>query len=248
MPEGPQMVLLKEQLDHLIGQQLVKATGNAPDIPFDIIEGQSLTAIKTFGKELLFCFQHFTIRIHLMLFGKYAIDGVLNRLLRLGLAFEYAEINFYACECKFIQAPLDEVYDWSTDVMHVSFDPAKALKKLRSKPKQLICEALLDQNILAGVGNKIKNEVLFRRRVHPESVVSEIPESELKGLIHECVKLSFEYLDWKREETDNEHWEVYKKKECRRDRVPLRKEKIGKSGRSCYFCDRCQVLYVPDNI
>lgn len=241
------MVLLKEQAEHFIGQHVLKAEGNANNIPFDIMKDQELTDIKIFGKEILFCFPHFTVRIHLMLFGKYKIDGQLNQALRLGLEFENGAINFYACECRFITEPLNKVYDWSTDVMHGSFNPDKALEKLCSKPDRLICEALLDQHILAGVGNKIKNEVLFRRQVHPESLVGEIPETVMKKLVDECVKLSFEYLEWKREETENEHWEIYKKKECPRDYIPILKEKIGKSGRSCYFCDKCQKLYLPDN-
>ncbi|HKG70158.1 MAG TPA: hypothetical protein VKA92_14895, partial [Segetibacter sp.] len=93
-----------------------------------------------------------------------------------------------------------------------------------------------------------KNEVLFRRQVHPESLVGHILETELKKLIDECVALSFEYLEWKREGTDNEHWEVYKKKECPRDHLPILKEKIGKSARSCYFCDKCQRLYLHHNM
>lgn len=248
MPEGPQMVFLKEQVAHFIDQVVVKVNGNATDIPVEAIEGRKLLDIKTFGKELLFCFPDLAIRIHLMLFGKYAIDEELNRLLRLGLQFENGDINFYACECRFIKEPLDNVYDWSADVMHPTFSVAKALKKLLEKPKQRICEALLDQHILAGVGNKIKNEVLFRRRIHPESLVAQIPVNELKKLITECVKLSFEYLDWKREETDSDQWEVYKRKECPRDHIPILKQKIGKSGRSCYFCDKCQLLYVPDDL
>jgi len=248
MPEGPQMVFLKEQLHYFIGQSILKAEGNAKNIPYEEIKEQELTDIKTFGKEIFFCFKDFTIRIHLMLFGKYAIDSELDRLLRLRLEFDNGVINFYAAECRFIREPLEKLYDFSSDVMNGSFNQLKALEKLKSKPKQLICEAFLDQNILAGVGNKIKNEVLFRRQVHPESIVSEIPENELQKLIEECVKLSFEYLDWKREGSDNEHWEVYKKKECPRDYIPLLKQKIGKSGRSCYFCDKCQKLYLGENI
>ncbi|HEX8356606.1 MAG TPA: endonuclease [Segetibacter sp.] len=248
MPEGPQMVLLKEQVEHFTGQMVTKASGSAGNIPFDSIEGKRLADIKTFGKEIIFCFPDFAVRIHLMLFGKYAIDDELKRVLRLGLEFEGGVINFYACECRFIEEPLDTVYDWSIDVLNPVFNRANALEKLRNKPRQLICEALLDQHIVAGVGNKIKNEVLFRKHVHPESVVGEIDENVLKKLIEECVKFSFEYLGWKREGVDNEHWEVYKKKECPRDNIPLMIGKIGKSGRTCYFCDRCQKLYISNQL
>jgi endonuclease-8 len=248
MPEGPQMVYLKEQIQHLIGQELLQASGNAKDIPFGKITGKKLTGIETFGKEILLRFGESTVRIHLMLFGKVAIDSELDRALRLGLEFENGRVNYYACECKFISVPLAEVYDWTTDVMNPAFEPGKALEKLQNKPRELICEALLDQHILAGVGNKIKNEVLFRTYVHPESPVGEIPDDILRKLVAECVKLSAEYLEWKREGIENEHWLVYKKEECRRDHIPLRKEKIGRSKRTCYFCDRCQTLYLPSNM
>ena len=246
MPEGPQMVVIKEEVEHFIGQRLLSAEGNAQEIPFERIKGNELIDVKTFGKELLFCFKDFTIRIHLMLFGKYAIDSKLNRVLRLGFVFEGGYINFYACECRFIEVPLDGVYDWTIDVMNKKFNGAVAVEKLLNKPKQIICEALLDQNILAGVGNKLKNESLFRRQVHPESIVGEIPKNVLKGLVDECVKLSFEYLEAKHVGSDNELWQVYKRKECVRDHIPIRKEKIGKSGRTCYYCDKCQKLYLSD--
>lgn len=177
------MVFLKDQLEHFIDHVVVNAKGNAEDIPFDLIKGKKLTAIKTFGKELLFCFENFTVRVHLMLFGKCAIDVELNRILRLGFEFDNGDLNFYAAECKFIQEPLDSVYDWTIDVMSSSFNAMKALEKLQSKPLQLVCEALLDQHVLAGVGNKIKNESLFRRQVHPESLVGEIPKKVLQKLI-----------------------------------------------------------------
>jgi endonuclease-8 len=246
MPEGPQMVFLKEQLDHFVDQVVLKAEGNANGIPFNLIKGKALIEIRTFGKELLLCFNGFTLRIHLMLFGKYAIDNSLNRELRLGLVFENGEINFYACECRFISEPLDKVYNWKSDVLHPAFNRAEAMQKLAAIPMQLICEALLIQDIFAGVGNKIKNEVLFRRRIHPESLVGKIPYEELEKLVDECVNLSREYLEWKREGVDDENWQVYKKKECLRDNIPLTKQKIGKSKRSCYFCDKCQHLYLSE--
>lgn len=246
MPEGPQIVFLKEQAEQFVGQLVINAEGSAKDIPLDRIKGQVLTDIRTFGKEILFCFPDVIIRVHLMLFGKYTLNGEMNRELRLGLAFEAGEMNFYACDVRQIRGPLEKVYDWSTDVLHHSFDSNKALKKLTSKPERLICEALLDQNILAGAGNINKNEVLFQRQIHPQSLVGAIPETELKHLIKACVRLSNMYLDWIREGTDNAHWQVYRKNECLRDKIPLLKEKIGKPARSCYFCEKCQKLYLPD--
>ncbi|KAA3438360.1 DNA-formamidopyrimidine glycosylase family protein [Rufibacter hautae] len=245
MPEGPQMVFVKEQTEQFIGQVVLEVKGKTRNIPFDLVKGQELTQIKTFGKEILFCFQENVVRVHLMFFGKYAINGEVNRPLELGLSFEDGDLNFYACDCRYLQEPLERMYDWSTDVLSESFDQEKALQKLMRQPTQLICDALLDQNILAGVGNGIKNEVLFRARLHPESQVDHIPEAILRSIIQECVTQSFRYLDSKREGTVKEHWLVYQQKECPRDHLPLRKEKIGKGQRSGYFCEKCQVLFHP---
>ncbi|RDC62477.1 endonuclease [Adhaeribacter pallidiroseus] len=243
MPEGPRIAFLKEQLDQFVGQPVVEAQGTAKNIPFPLLPEQTLTEIKTFGKELLLCFPDFALRIHLLFFGKYALNAELNRELQLGLTFESGTINFYACDCRYISEPLEQLYDWTTDVLHPSFDPDKALQKLLRQPKQLICDAILEQSIVAGVGNGIKNEALFRCHLHPASVVGEIPEPILKNLVRACVTFSQEYLSWKQENTPTKNWQVYQRNTCPRDLVPLRKEKLGKTKRSCYFCEKCQELY-----
>ena len=239
------MVFLKELTSQFVNQPVLKAEGSAAGIPFDEVAGRVLTAVETFGKELLFCFPGFALRVHLMLFGKYVLNGELDRELVLGLAFPGGFLNFYACRCSLLREPLAGLYDWRTDVMHPSFDADGAVAKLAARPERLVCEALLDQHVLAGVGNGIKNESLFLSRVHPLSLVGAVPRAVLKRLVLTCVRFSFEYLRWKREGA-GEPWQVYRQKACPRDHIPLRAEKLGKSGRSCYYCYKCPQLYLPD--
>ena len=59
--------------------------------------------------------------------------------------------------------------------MAESWNATLARKKLRASPEALVCDALLDQTIFAGVGNVIKNEILFRIRLHPLSTVGAFP-------------------------------------------------------------------------
>jgi endonuclease-8 len=245
MPEGPQVVFLKERLAPFVNQPVLQAEGRAAGIPFGEVTGHVLTAVETFGKELLFCFPGFALRVHLMLFGKYALNGELNRELTLGLTFPGGSIRFYACGCRLLRGPLTGLYDWRTDVLHPSFDPGGAVAKLAARPERPICEGLLDQNILAGVGNGIKNESLFLSRVHPQSPAGAVPRDVLQRLVLACVGFSSEYLRWKREGA-GESWRVYRQKACPRDHIPLRAEKLGPSGRSCYYCEKCQQLYLPD--
>ncbi len=51
----------------------------------------------------------------------------------------------------------------------------------------MICDALLDQTIFSGLGNIIKNEVLFRTRTHPESKTGAVPLKQWKAIIKESV-------------------------------------------------------------
>ena len=42
--------------------------------------------------------------------------------------------------------------------MGYEWDPAAARRKLRARPDAVVCDALLDQDVFAGVGTIIKNE------------------------------------------------------------------------------------------
>jgi endonuclease-8 len=75
------------------------------------------------------------------------------------------------CSVQQIKDPLDLIYEWDADVMNSAWDPQKTLNKLTKYRKLMVCDSLLDQSICAGVGNIIKNEVLFRIRLHPESLI-----------------------------------------------------------------------------
>jgi len=127
--------------------------------------------------------------------------------------------------------------------MSESWDARKAIDKLLSKPKTLVCDALLDQNIFAGSGNIIKNEVLFRIKVHPKSTIAALPKNKLEELVTAAVNYSFDFLEWKKEFTLKKHWLAHTKKVCTRDQSTLSKEYLGKTNRRSYFCNVCQVLY-----
>src|SRR5690349_6260401 len=162
MPEGPSIVILKEEVQAFKGKKVILASGNTK-IEKERMNGQKIIDFKSWGKHFLICFKGFTLRVHFMLFGSYRINERKVTPPRLTLEFaDGTELNFYACSVKFIDEPLDEVYDWSVDVMSDSWDPKNAKKKLKAAPGMLACDALLDQNIFAGSGNIIKNEVLFR--------------------------------------------------------------------------------------
>jgi len=244
MPEGPSIVILREAVHSFTGKKVISAKGNTKNIDFTQLEGTKIIAFKSWGKHFLIRFPKFTIRIHLLLFGTYRINERKDSPARLSLTFAKGEeLNFYTCSVTRIDQPLDEVYDWSADVMNEQWDSKSALSKLKKQPAALICDALLDQHIFAGVGNIIKNEVLFRTHIHPESKAGKIPLAKLKQLVNETVIYSFQFLEWKKEFTLKKHWLAHTKKICPRDHIPFKKSYSGITRRRSFYCEVCQKLY-----
>ena len=112
----------------------------------------------------------------------------------------------------------------------------------------MVCDALLDQQIFSGVGNIIKNEVLYRIRLHPETLAGNVPPRKLTELIKEARNYSFDFLRWKREYTLKKHWLAHTKKICRRCNLPIIKKYCGVTQRRTFFCSNCQVLYAASTV
>lgn len=243
MPEGPIIIILKEELQQFKHKEVISANGYTPNLNPGMLVGQKLTGIKSWGKHLLLCFPKFTVRVHLMLFGSWRINSRGKKNATLGLEFSNGEVNFYISSIALIEKPLDEVYDWKADIMSDVWDTQKAIEKLKVKPKTFIGDALLDQKIFSGVGNIIRNEALFRARVHPQSLAGDIPIEKLNELINETVKYSFDFLKWKRQGKLTKHFEAYEREICPRDHIPFLKADLGRTKRHTYYCDVCEILY-----
>lgn len=247
MPEGPSIVILKELVQRFRGKKVIKVDGNSKQ-DIQQIAGQTITDFKSWGKHFLICLEDFTVRIHFMLFGSYRINEQKETKPRLSLQFDEGEINFYACSVQFINENINDIYDWSSDVMNDNWDAGKAKRKLKEQPETLVCDALLDQNIFAGSGNIIKNEVLFRIRVHPESKTGNLPQKVLEEMIAQARVYSFDFLEWKKKYILKKHWLAHTKKICPRCNIPFVKKYAGKTKRRTFFCTNCQVLYNHPNV
>lgn len=242
MPEGPSIIILKELIQSFKGKKILEAGGNTK-IEKEKLVNQKLTDFKSWGKHFIICTSAINLRIHFLLFGSYSINEQTKPNPRLFLKFKTGSIYFYACAIKPLEEKLDDIYDWEADVMNDDWNPAKARKKLKAIPNTLVCDALLDQNIFAGVGNIIKNEVLFRIKVNPESKVGKIPPRKIGELIKEARTYSFDFLKWKKAYELKKHWLAHTKKICPRCKIPFIKKYAGKTKRRTFFCENCQVKY-----
>ncbi len=241
MPEGPSIVILREETQRFVGATVQRVAGNTQE---DVkqFSGRGITAVKSWGKHYLILFGERAIRIHFMLFGSYRIDEPKASPPRLSLCTDRGDLHFYACSVKVVENP-EKSYDWQADVMNPRWNPRAAMKKLKAVPEMEICDALLDQEIFSGVGNIIKNEVLYRVRVHPESLTGKIPIAKLRSIVAEARTYSFEFLEWKKKFELKKHWLAHTKKKCLRCDLPIYKKITGKKKRRSFFCTNCQKSY-----
>jgi endonuclease-8 len=241
--EGPSLVILKEELKPFEGKKIHSASGSAK-IDHQKLTGQKIESFRTWGKHFLIVFKGFSIRIHFLMFGSYRVNERKETLPR--LLFEFSRdqvVGFYSTAVTMIENELDGVYDWSADVMNDAWDPRKARRKLKKVPETNVGDALLDQSIFSGVGNIIKNEVLFRIKVHPESKIGGLPPRKLTELITQARVYSFDFYEWKKIFQLKKHWLIHTKRNCPRCKVPPIKRYTGVKQRRSFFCENCQVLY-----
>jgi endonuclease-8 len=243
MPEGPSILILKELLLPYKGKIIESVAGNAK-IEMNLLLNERIIDFKSWGKHLLICFEKFYIRIHLLMFGTYRVNERKESNPRLSLQLQNNnEINFYTCSIKLIKGDANKDYDWQSDVMADEWNPLKAEKKMKELKNVLVTDAILNQEIFSGAGNIIKNEVLFRAKIHPESLVESIPDKRLKELVKDVRTYSFDFYKWKKVFQLKTHWLVYSKRTCPRCKIAIKKEHLGKGKRISYFCTNCQILF-----
>ena len=139
--------------------------------------------------------------------------------------------------------PVEEPMSWTT------FGEMLMSRKMKLKA------FLMDQKILAGIGNIYSDEILFAAGLRYDRMTPSLSSQEIRRLyrgvvetLHDAIKyggstLADEgYVNLHGDPGEyQEHHQVYArdKEACRRCRMPLTKAKFG--GRSTYYCEQCQV-------
>lgn len=249
--EGPSLKLAAEQLKPFKGQKIVGVSGNTK-IGKERLEGLKVKEIFSWGKHLVFQFNSFAMRVHFMLFGTFEamvegkqVTGDYKRTFtpRLKLLFKNGEISMFNCSIKYIgDSGVKKQYDFTTDIMSTKWNKENAYKKVRKDKEREIADVLLDQNIFSGVGNIIKNEILFMARIHPKAKVKNIPVKKLKELITLAQTFSNQFYKWRKKFVLRKNLIIYRKSTCPNCGGKVKREKTGQGQRFSFYCPHCQKL------
>jgi endonuclease-8 len=143
-----------------------------------------------------------------------------------------------------IDEDTNELFFWTDNILNTEWNEQAALNKLLEAKETLVCDALLDPNIFPGVGNIIKNEVLYSTCIHPLSKIGGLKRFKLLQLIRETRNYALQYMNWKNQGIMHVQWKVHQQELCPKHETPLKVKVLGKTMRKTYYCEKCQTLYI----
>jgi endonuclease-8 len=204
------------------------------------LDGRRLENVEAIGKNLLLRFEGgLVLRSHLRMKGRWRvfkrdtpIFGTPWLLLR---GDEYVGAMFNGAVLELDRGIARRL---GPDIVADPPDYDAMLARLRHEDQQRqVGDALLDQRIVAGIGNLWKAESLWRARISPWRRLAEVTDDELRATLEQAHRLMRGRLDGQRG-----HAQVYRGKgrPCPRCATPIRSWPQGDGARMAYWCPECQ--------
>ena len=274
MPEGHTLHRLARELSAVFGGRVVAAS--SPQGRFAesaaLVDGHRLLGAEAWGKHLFVEFpgDRF-VHVHLGLYGKFDVhvdaaqvpEPVGQVRLRLAAGSSYADLRgATACELM-TGAGRDAIVARSgPDPLREDADPDLAWQRI-GRSRAPIGGLLMDQSVLAGVGNVYRAEVLFRHRIDPYRPGNTLRAGQWRAIWDDLVVLMGEGVRTGRIDTVRpEHTPEAMGRPPRRDdhggevyvyrRAGLPCHVCGRSvraaslqGRNLFWCGQCQRRYRP---
>lgn len=186
MPEGDVVWWYARRLHGaLAGHVLTRSDFRVPRFATADLTGRFVTQAVSRGKHLLIRVEGgLTVHTHLRMDGSWRIRPAIERVpaghrVRLLLANDtWVTIGYQLGVVELLPTVQEQqvIGYLGPDLLGPDWDPDEAVRRLRAAPGRRIGEALLDQRILAGIGNLYKSEVLFLRGIDPWRRVGQVKE------------------------------------------------------------------------
>ncbi|NXI85962.1 NEIL3 Endonuclease, partial [Rhipidura dahli] len=215
----------------------------------DFLVGHVYRGVETLGKELFMYFDQKALRIHFGMNGSMRINPDASKdrngaqpVLEIQLTEDtvcFCDVTVEyrnAAECEQKVRMME-----SLDVCSPKFSFSRAEHEIKQQNTRMLCDVLLDQAVLPGVGNIIKNEALFDSGLHPALKVCQLTDEHIRHLVK--MTRDFTLLFYKCRKTGSplyKHYKVYKRPACRECSGSITVCRLGDNNRMTYFCSRCQ--------
>jgi endonuclease-8 len=263
MAEGHAVIRWARALEALVGEPLiaVRLPKRWGDRGQQLL-GRHLTAITTHGKHLLLHLSNNeTIHTHAMQYGSWQVGA---RGMPLRKAETYIRLRLITTihEAVFFHGPVIELLSrdelmthgaltaLGPDVMSQAFDREEATRRVRAADDRPIGDVVVDQRVMAGLGNIFKSEGLFLAGIDPRRPARSVSRAELDRLWDMIIPIMWRGTErYGRTATTTPeliaanilHY-VYRRqwRPCLRCATPITMIRQGDLERSTYFCSQCQ--------
>ncbi|QHS22983.1 DNA-formamidopyrimidine glycosylase [Virgibacillus sp. MSP4-1] len=208
MPELPEVETVKNTLKQIVlGKKVQDVTikwenivqyPKEPEAFQEELKGQTIEGMGRKGKFLLFYLDHHVLISHLRMEGKYAIydkDEPVDKHTHVifhfadGTELRYKDVrkfgtmHLYEKGKEWSLPPLNKL---GPEPFDENFTPDYLYRKCQ-RTNRNIKNTLLDQVVVAGLGNIYVDEALFRSGIHPLTIASELSKEECSVLVEEIV-------------------------------------------------------------
>ncbi|MCT6846644.1 MAG: bifunctional DNA-formamidopyrimidine glycosylase/DNA-(apurinic or apyrimidinic site) lyase [Lactobacillus helsingborgensis] len=275
MPEMPEVETVRRTLLPLIKGKTIKEvtvwypkiiTGDAKEFKRQLV-GKKITTIDRYAKYLLIRLSgNLTVVSHLRMEGKYRLVKINTKkdkhdhvqiVFSDNSALRYNDVRKFG-RMQLIKTGTEKE---KTGISKLGAEPNSAaftvsyLQNGLARKKKNIKNTLLDQSVVAGLGNIYVDEVLWETKIHPLSQANTIP-AERVAQLHDNINSLIELAIAERGTTIHTYLDAngktggfqkmlqvygHKGEPCVRCGTPL--EKIKVNGRGTTFCPKCQVIY-----
>jgi endonuclease-8 len=242
VPEGDSLARAARRLQVLVGQEVEVETPHPRAAVKRLVErldGRRLLSVEAVGKSLLLRFEDgVVLRSHLRMSGRWQVRARGTKLFgRPWLVLRGAEREAVLWNGPVLELDDRAVRRLGPDILAEPLDLDAMIANLRRDPRRAIGDALLDQRLVAGIGNAWKAETLWEARVSPWRAVGEVSDEELRAVFqaaHELMTASVE--------SGRERRLVYNRagRGCRRCGTPIEARGQGDDNRTAYWCATCQ--------
>lgn len=250
MPEGPEIRKAADQVERALLNKTVQEIYFAfPHLEGyeDLLRGSIVTRVDTKGKAMLIRFDNgYTIYSHNQLYGKWYIRNLYNypntnRQLRLALHNEKKSALLYSASD--IEVLRDEEVSGHPFISKVGPDLLSEKvtldeliermkdKRFRNRKWSIL---LLDQGFVAGIGNYLRSEIMFKAGIHPSLRPTDCTEDQLEKAAQSIIDLVSQSYETGGITNDLELAKKLKSEGVKRSRY--RHWVFNREGASCFIC------------
>ena len=244
MPEGDSLRRAAQRLQVLVGERVAVETPHPRAAALRLTErldGRRLEAVEAVGKNLLLTFEGgLVLRSHLRMRGRWQLRHRDSRPLS---GTPWLVLRTSSHEAVLWGGPVLELgrdaVDWlGPDILEEPPDLARMIENLRRQHAgREVGDALLDQRLVAGIGNLWRAEALWGAGISPWRRLGELSDAELERVLAEASRLMRSSVD-----RAGGRRAVYRRagRPCPRCGATIRSRGQGDDNRTAYWCPGCQ--------